>query len=273
MSRILYSRATCATGQQLRDILGIKGSMEAPTTKEDVLIRWGSSKRIKKIPGRTINKRNAVERAADKLLSLSIMQDAHVPVPKVYVGNDALNASKSEVLLGRRVNHTQGRDIILCLQREDVKRALALPNDERPAFFTSYIPTSREFRVHVFEKEVLKISEKILTDEDKFQVSWIRNFENGYTFRNVRDIGDTVLNNISQAAIAAIEALGLDFGAVDIVLSDDGFWYVLEVNTGPSLGDNSLEVYVTKFAEILGVQPNWPDLEDPDEAELEELAR
>lgn len=271
MARILYSKATCATGQQLRTILGIKGSMEPPSDREDVLIRWGSSRKVPLKPVKSINKRIAVERASDKFLSLSIMRDAHVPVPQVFVGDEALNVVGS-VLLGRRVNHTQGKDIVFCLQREDVRRALALPDDLRPRFFTKYISTAREFRVHVFDGQVIKVSEKVLTDPGAFQIPWVRNFENGYTFRTPRDIVTNIATGMNNAAISAVQALGLDFGAADVILSDDGFWYVLEVNTGPSLGDNSLEVYVNKFAEILGIEPNWPPAEDPPTEVLEELA-
>jgi D-alanine-D-alanine ligase-like ATP-grasp enzyme len=36
-----------------------------------------------------------------------------------------------------------------------------------------------------------------------------------------------------------VYALGLDFGAVDILRDDEGKWYVLEINTAPGIADQS----------------------------------
>jgi hypothetical protein len=154
-----------------------------------------------------------------------------------------------------------------------------------PDFYSKYIPTSREFRVHAFRGEVLKISEKLLTDQEKFEVPWIRNFDNGYTFRQVRDLRGFLRTRVEDAGKNAVDALGLDFGAVDVILGDDGEVYVLEVNTGPGLADASLEVYAKKFAELLGIPEdrlNWPEdmqemgqapgqREDPDPEELDQM--
>lgn len=64
---------------------------------------------------------------------------------------------------------------------------------------------------------------------------FVRNFKKEYTYkkRNVTmDWEDGV-----QHAIAAVEALGLDYGAVDILWSSQtGEWCVIEVNTAPSMG-------------------------------------
>jgi len=143
------------------------------------------------------------------------------------------------------------------MQHADVVR-----NRNNVDFFTSYVPTAREFRVHAFQGDILKISEKILTNEEQFQHPWVRNFENGFTFRNVNNLQPRVQQRIEAAGQEAVEALGLDFGAVDVLLGDDHNVYVLEVNTGPGLADNSLELYVLRFANILGISEDrlrWPE--------------
>jgi glutathione synthase/RimK-type ligase-like ATP-grasp enzyme len=276
MDFILYSRPTSVTGRQLRDVLGIRGGTSVPEGNRPThLIRWGSSSRVPLRPRNPpINGLGAVSRASDKLGSIEHFLERNIPCPPIITTEQA-RYSLDFPILGRRVNHTQGNDIILCLQRSDVMRALELPDDTRPQFFTRYIPTSREFRVHVFDGEVIKISEKVLTEPDQLRSSWIRNVDNGYTFRNLRRIEQETQRSIEQISIRATQSLGLDFGAVDVILSDRGEGYVLEVNTGPSLSDNSLEIYARKFAEILGVEDiNLPDqeLEDFEEEELEELA-
>jgi len=52
----------------------------------------------------------------------------------------------------------------------------------------------------------------------------------------------TVRNSIS---IAAVDALCLDFGAVDIIYNEhEDKYYVLEVNSAPGLEGTTLEKYV-----------------------------
>jgi len=106
------------------------------------------------------------------------------------------------------------------------------------------------------------LSEKVLTEAEEINMPWVRNFENGHTFRNIRNLTPRVQRRIEDAGVSAVEILGLDFGAADVLLGDDENTYVLEVNTGPGLADNSLEVYVQKFAELLEIPEDrlhWPD--------------
>ena len=49
----------------------------------------------------------------------------------------------------------------------------------------------------------------------------------------------------------AVEALGLDFGAVDIILGKNGIWYVLEVNTACGLEGTTLEKYCEQFRKFI----------------------
>jgi len=273
MSFVLFTKKTAVTGRAIRDAFGFRGSYKAPDKKENVLIRWGSSARVAKKPGRVLNSRNAIERATNKLLSLEIMRNNHVRVPDwLPYGHNTPIPTNFFPLLGRTTNHMGGTDIVFCLQRQDLNRAIAA--GANIDFVTRYIPVAREFRVHVFNGEVLKISEKILSDETKFKFPWIRNFDNGYTFHNLKQIPNAVRQEVEDQGIRAVQALGLDFGAADVILGDDANGYVLEVNTGPSLSDASLNTYIAKFAEVLEIPEdtiNWPEAEEVAEEELEEL--
>ena len=170
-------------------------------------------------------------------------------------------------MLGRNVNHMAGRDIVLCMQKADVHRAM---EHNLSDFFVGYIPTARELRVHVFGDDVLKMSEKVLTNLEMFRHPWVRNFDNGYTFRNPRPMTDLLKTNVSAQAIGAVQALGLVHGAVDVIVGDNSQAYALEVNTGPSLGDNTLEVYARKFGEELGITPDIPEVPNEDQ-DFEEM--
>ena len=63
---------------------------------------------------------------------------------------------------------------------------------------------------------------------------------------------EDVLKEQEQLAIKAVRALGLDFGAVDLILADDTKSYVLEVNTGPALETASnLDLYIQAFKRVI----------------------
>jgi hypothetical protein len=253
--RILYTDSTSVTGRALKGILGISGGTQGTEERPDTLIRWGSAIGVPKRPRQgAINGKAAVARASNKLDTLDILLREGVRIPQIFRAGEVTRNAPFP-LLARKTRGQGGKDIKLVMQFADVERA------GNPDFFSEYIPTFREFRVHVFQGEVLKINEKLLTKVEDFKVPWIRNLDNGYTFRQVKDLRGFVRDRVEARAVDAVDALELDFGAVDVILGDDGEVYVLEVNTGPGLADASLEVYARKFAEILEIPEerlNWP---------------
>lgn len=247
MTFILYSPGTSVTGKALAEKLGIQGGTQPPKIKHNFIIRWGSTARIPLKPGRIINKLANVALTADKLQASRTLANAGVTTPEIFTTAQA-NELKGYIklpALGRRIHHTQGRDIILCLQAIDVRRAI---NRGESDYFIIYIPTKREFRIHVFNNKIIRVNQKLLRDGGIW-VPFIRNFENGYVFGLPKK---PLLPDQEQLAIKAVSTLGLDFGAVDLVVSDDDKSYVLEVNTAPALIDNGLEIYEAEFRKILG---------------------
>ena len=132
------------------------------------------------------------------------------------------------------------------MQLSDVQRAARLGRE----YLVSYIPTNREYRVHIFNNKSIKVSEKISID-DKPRKPWLRNHQNGYTFR----IPKTKLNDATRAVCKkAVKVLGLTFGAVDVIISDSGEIFVLEINTGPGLIKSGIRKYSNHLAKKLGIK-------------------
>jgi hypothetical protein len=231
---LLYHSTTAPTGRVLANALGIPGGTAPPSERQDVLIRWGSQARVQYRPEFTLNPAFAIARATDKYESLVRMRERGVVVPKFSLEYTELRAP----YLGRRRNHTRGTDIVLCLQDRDAGDS---------EFYVEYVPTAREYRARVVGDRCVKISEKILTDESRY-VAYCRNYETGYTFRQPR----TPLNEYQQAlAVAAVQAHGLHFGAVDLIVGDDGHTYVLEVNTAPALAPMSAASMLTAMVDLI----------------------
>ena len=119
--------------------------------------------------------------------------------------------------------------------------------------YTKGIINTGEYRVHVAGGEVIlyqKKSRRVNEDGEVVTADGaeadVRNLASNWVYRT----GNLErLERIEQLAVQAIDALGLDFGAVDIIKDEEGRVYVLEVNTAPGLGNaDSLEAYVEAFS-------------------------
>lgn len=256
---LLYSNKTSTTGKNLASYLQIPTGNRAPDTRLDFLVRWGSSEKVKLTPRCTYNKRTAILCAVNKLEALRVLADTGVPTPHVTDINcplpDYLQGYLQGIkfpVLARKSNHQRGTDIILCMQEQDVRR---VPEDY--SHLVEYIPTIAEYRVHVAFGKTIKTSQKYLNEPTNEFVPWIRNRRTGYVYRKP----DNTVNGmagIRATAVAAIEALGLDFGAVDIIVSESRVPYVLEVNTAPGLIPSGLR----KYGEALASKLEITDLDE-----------
>jgi glutathione synthase/RimK-type ligase-like ATP-grasp enzyme len=108
--------------------------------------------------------------------------------------------------------------------------------------YTKYVKKKREYRVHVFNGQVIDVQEKRkrrdFTDQRDTR---IRNVANGYVF--CRD-GITEPEGMRQLALDACNAVGYSLGAVDIGYNErDNRAFVLEVNSTPGMEGTTLEKY------------------------------
>jgi len=266
---LMYNRRGRATGEK------IAMALQLP---DEVLIRWGSSlnPEVDEDYERVINSSEAIQNATDKLLSLEMMSEGGLNVPAWDENPENLVEQYGYPILGRKLRHARGSDIQFCLQKRDHRR----PRD----FYTVYIPTNREYRVHVVGDQAVRVQAKYL-DFPEQKKAWIRNYESGYRFRNPRL---RMHRRRLQDAIRAVSILGLDFGAVDLIVGDDNETYILEVNTAPSCSPLTGASYVNGIAnlfepgeievnleplQLLTSDDEDGDSEDDDDSDIEEYIR
>lgn len=136
---------------------------------------------------------------------------------------------------------SQGKGIVVAQSSAEVVPA--------PLYTKGIREVEGEYRVHVFNGQVIDFAKKMrmnsdrLTEEGITANPLIRNLENGYIFG--RD-GVTIDDSIKQVALEAVEDLQLDFGAVDIVKSAySGKSFVIEVNTAPGVTGSTVLAYAS----------------------------
>lgn len=126
-----------------------------------------------------------------------------------------------------------------------------LPNSE---FYTQYFDKTHEYRYHVFQGAVIdRVQKKRDTEHKMFEKPGqgdVRTWSNGWIFAHrslhLPKAADEIME---RACINAVAAVGLDFGAVDILAKFDGdrleACAVCEVNSAPGLvKDQTIEAYV-----------------------------
>ena len=117
-----------------------------------------------------------------------------------------------------------------------------------PSLYVKYIKKSAEYRVHVFNGNVIDIQQKKKKrGEDNINYR-IRSHNRGWVFcrENI-----TFPEEIKQLAIDSVRRLHLDFGAVDIVYNrHSNNSYVLEINSAPGLAGASIGIYADAIEKI-----------------------
>lgn len=152
-------------------------------------------------------------------------------------------------LFGRKAFHMHGKDIMPAFQPEDVPWRIAAGAE----FFTEYVPRDTEYRVWVYRRRMLGTYEKVMMYPDKYRFIGC-NYRNGFAFKYVPT--EVAPVPAIEAAAASVTALGLDFGAVDILRGKDGHYHVLEVNTAPGVagltreGIKKLAAKIAKWVEL-----------------------
>lgn len=212
----------------------------------DIVINWGNTEPLNLfgVP-KILNSCAAIKTASNKLDAFIKMEAQDVRVVDWSDDRvDAQNWIKDGVTIVVRKKLTgHSGDGIVILEKgtytEDVPEA---------PLYTKYVFKAKEFRVHVVNGKVIDTQQKI-KDPDREVISWkVRSHDNGFIFaRN----GIVPCIDRDNLAIAATSALGLDFGAVDIIHDKKGNYLVLEINTAPGLEGQTVENYAKAFREYL----------------------
>lgn len=241
MKIALHVAKGCTPTAKTLTALLIENGLEVGHQKADGAVCWGAG-----VGGK--NTLNSNCSRYDKLQQLEVLNKAGVVVVPFGTVPPPFKSPRYPVL-ARKLHHHGGKDILIC---RSPKRCRIAAGRGR-TFFTQLIPSSTEFRVWVYRNRHLGTYEKVLKYPAKRKRMVGRNYRNGYAFELCTE--GKIPRSAVEMAILSVSALGLDFGAVDVLLGRDGKYYVLEVNTAPGVeGEGrqviqSLATRIAKWAE------------------------
>ena len=227
-------------------------------------------------PRTFINCQKSIIAAGNKFKSLQILAKAGVGVPRHFLPNQVSSQEKEwawiwenidkkpHELLGRDFRHSRGTDIELWDAAAFASTLIGEGGRIDSDYFVEYIKPHKEYRIHVMGGKILfaqkkyfrpELYKRIMDDGAPIDIEAekdiIRNNEHGWGFHDMNSL-ENVPACVQDASIRAVDALGLDFGAVDVISTRGDTKgslkaFVLEINTAPGLRDRNL----TKYAEGL----------------------
>ena len=208
----------------------------------DVIVNWGKPKNILENV-RYLNSIEAVIKASNKLVSLETMGNVGISIPKVY--KELISPPTDVLLMARTTLYGHSGNGIVVGTRQELYN-----NGIEAQLYTEYIAKVAEYRVIVVGNEAVdvKVKKKKRDYEGDRGENYIWNASNGYVF--ARNIG--VFNvDVCVLGVSAVKALGLMYGAVDIIEDEAGKLYVLEVNTAFGLEGTTTSLVGDAIKKIL----------------------
>lgn len=218
------------------------------------IINWGNSGRNLPPQGlgdqhTILNPLSNVKVAGNKLTALQTLSEAGVRVPDFTTDWEKAYSwwvDDGQSVVARHTLTGSGGEGIELVGPDGYEEIFP-----QAPLYTKYVKKQDEYRIHVMNGVVIDMQRKARnTEVDDGDVNWqIRNHSNGFIFmrENVNPNRDVI-----NQAIAAVTALNLDFGAVDVVWNaHQSQAYVLEVNTACGLEGTTLERYTAAFQAVL----------------------
>jgi hypothetical protein len=173
----------------------------------------------------------------DKVRQLSAFHGAGVSAPAFVTRlADVATLDSKKVVIRSLISASEGKGITICTKEEC--------NTHAP-LYTAYIPKKKEFRVHVWNNQVIDVQEKRKRRGADTEEHQVRNTANGYVFCR-----DNVVepDDCRRVALAAVLSLGRTYGAVDVIWQEkSNKCFVLEVNSRPGMEGST----VTKYADAI----------------------
>ena len=245
----MYSyRQASKSSKDLANALGIRRIRHKNSTfrgnEKKIVINWGSSNLPDEVNKcRVLNKPESVELCSNKLKFFHCIKQARIPEWTQSIEDAKKWVEGGKVVFARtKLTGNSGEGIV---EVEDVEGMVEAP------LYTLYVPKRNEYRVHIFQGEVMSVQRKALRgDVDKEKVNWrIRNMNGGFIFARNED--KEIPEDVIEQAKIAFGEVGLDFGSVDVIYNEGKKQaFVLEINTASGLAGTTLQEYVDKFKEI-----------------------
>ena len=195
---------------------------------EQIIYRLDALHRLENTGVRILNSPSAIERGVDKYYTLTLMEDAGLPVPRTIVTErfddamDAFDELGGDVVV-KPLFGSEGRGMVRVSDRDTAYRVFrALELGRYVYYLQVYVPHGCE------DIRVFVVGDKAVAAMTRRGDTWKTNISSGARAERLRP--DKKLGDMS---VRAAKALGAEYAGVDILPIEGGGYFLIEVNTIP----------------------------------------
>lgn len=203
--------------------------------RNDTVLRWGCNGGQSTYPEgvRVLNRRIIL----DKHTQWELMSQGNVPMPKVYTARRQWQDDGFPEAL-RKPRIGQMGTGIAKITRSHTWSPINI--------YQEYIPKTHEYRAMMVGNISAFFMEK--HPPENGDIRW--NEHRGAIWTGVPEDG-RLRRNVKRIGKKALDALGYDFGAMDVIMAPDGRLLVLEVNSRPEFGRVNAERFARSVLSYL----------------------
>lgn len=245
----------CASLARLLGVKRVHADKKFKPAQDSLVINWGNSEmpqwKTQNVPV-FINHPNRVAVAIDKLRCLMTLRAAGVSTVPFTEDKETAQEWADDghpVFCRTKLRGSGGDGIEVAFELDEVIDA--------KLYTKGLVKKHDEFRIHVLNGAMFHVAMKRRVAKERREAlgidvnAHIRNHANGWIFATDNVLGQLRTSTVDTAT-QAVRALGLDFGAVDILQSQRvDAAHVLEVNTAPGLAGRTLTVYGNVFNNLI----------------------
>ena len=230
-------------------------------------INWGFRGNVTTVNPEEVNWLNLpknVALASSKIRCLTLLDNEEIPTLEFTTDRSEAEEyveAREKVYCRTLINSHSGKGIIIAEELEDIVDA---------PLYTVEFDNDIEFRVHVFNGVIIDIQQKRKMSSERRAslkidkvIKGIRNLKNGYSFvredLTLRNVNEEYIEDLYNIPLRAVEVLGLDFAAVDLLYnSENDSAVICEVNTAPGMkvGTTTHYRYIKAIQEYAGNEFN-----------------
>jgi glutathione synthase/RimK-type ligase-like ATP-grasp enzyme len=244
----LYMLPYSYYSESARDLAGLLEARlvnkERPTHVESIprsalILNWGTSIFPNQDRYEWLNIPDRIRVSNNKLSALRVLKDSGIQTPDFTTSREVAErwvAHGVQVFCRTMLSGHSGAGIVPSVPNTPLEPA---------PLYVKYVKKVAEYRVHVMSEEVIDVQEKRKINGFGEVNTQIRTHANGWVYCRESVTEDVRLRTL---AIACVRALGLMFGAVDIIYNrKEDKYYPLEVNSAPGLEGETLFNYASAF--------------------------
>lgn len=207
------------------------------------------------------NTLDSIKNSSNKLKTKKLMIDNNIPTAEYWNHEDFLSNIEDifqeyKIIIAKKIKGSKGIGMKLLHSVNEFNDWTSNDNPNlNEYFFEKYYSYNREYRIHLFNGELIYTNRKMLKEDAVDR--WYRNDSNSVWYLETNPLFNKPSNfdKIIEDCKKLQELTGLNFSSFDVRVQSDKHkepkYIILETNSGSSMGEGTAEAYKNAIVKFL----------------------